>query len=121
MAATDLERFSVRALLGRGARGRRGRGEGAALLPAGGASRAVSAARPGLDARRAGGPWSRLFAARVPGPRASGAGALPGGWRGRPPWAKKSRPFSRNEQINTRLVVARCDDRLGPRGSEGKI
>lgn len=92
MAATDLERFSVRALLGRGARGRRGRGEGAALLLAGGASRAVSAARPGLDARRAGGPWSRLFAALVPGP------ALPGGWRGRPPWAKKSRPFSRNEQ-----------------------
>lgn len=34
---------------------------------------------------------------------------------------EKQTLFAKRAEINTRLVVARCDDRLGPRGSEGKI
>lgn len=92
MAATDLERFSVRALLGRSARARRG--EGAALQPAG-ARGAVSAARPGLDAALAWGRRSGLFAARAGGRGASGSGILLGGWKGLRAWAQERQaPFA---------------------------
>lgn len=93
MAATDLERFSVRAPLGRGARERRG--EGAACRWPG--------ARAGLSVPREpastpGGPGAHelaLRAALASGPGASGGGASPGGWRGRSAWAKARRtPFA---------------------------
>lgn len=93
MAATDLERFSVRAGLGRGARGGRGRGaRGGAALQLPGREPGCQRRAAGLDAPRAWGHRSGLSAASAGGPGASagaprqaaGGVALLGRRRGRP-------------------------------------
>lgn len=93
MAATDLERFSVRAGLGRGARGGRGRGaRGGAALQLPGREPGCQRRAAGLDAPPARGHRSGLFAASAGGPGASagaprqaaGGLALLGRRRGRP-------------------------------------
>lgn len=73
MAATDLERFSVRALLRSGARGRCGRG--AACSWPGGARRTVTAA-PGPRRRADSGTPERALGRACQGSRVVGRGRL---------------------------------------------
>lgn len=85
MAATDLERFSVRALLGRGARGRRG-ALGGGRPAAGRGRQAGCQLRAAGPRRRAGlGTPERALRSASLGSRGVGGGAPLGRTRGRPP------------------------------------
>lgn len=119
MAATDLERFSVRALLGRSARARRG--EGAALQPAGGARGCQR--RAAGPRRRAGlGAPERALRSASRGARGVRQRHLAGRLEGSPRLgAGEAGPFRGTEQINTRLARSRCEDRPRPRGRERRI
>lgn len=89
---------------------------------AGGASRAVSAARAGLDSGRAGGARAGSPSSASPGTWGVGRGRLAGRLAGSLCLGEgEADSFRGKEHINIRLVPARCEDRPEPRAPEGRI